>query len=346
MSDGSDAPQTVPKAAQDEGLDPAGAIALVLSAIWALGVAAVFLFLPHGAEGGFRGLTWLAAIVAIVLPVALIWLATMTARASRTLREESARLHAAVDVIRTTAATQVQGQASGTRDPLEAKLDEIARAQRQAEAALARLAQQGGALGPAGLAGTQPRAQRAAPARPAAARPAEAAQPRLALGTPDEAEIDPIPNAEFVRALNFPEDERDAEGFRALRLGLKDPFSAGLIRSSQDVLTLLAEDGIYMDDLAPDRARPEVWRRFAQGDRGKGIAALGGIRDRSCLALTSGRMRQDPVFRDVAHHFLRKFDRTIAEFEPKASDADIVALSDTRTARAFMLLGRVSGTFD
>jgi hypothetical protein len=57
-------------------------------------------------------------------------------------------------------------------------------------------------------------------------------------------------------------------------------------------------------------------------------------------------MRQDPVFRDVAHHFLRKFDRTVADFEPRASDSDIVALSDTRTARAFMLLGRVSGTFD
>jgi hypothetical protein len=167
-----------------------------------------------------------------------------------------------------------------------------------------------------------------------------------ALGADDDPAADPIPNAEFVRALNFPEDERDAEGFRALRHALKDRFSAELVRSAQDVLTLLAEDGIYMDDLAPDRARPEVWRRFAQGERGKAIAALGGVRDRASLALTSGRMRQDPVFRDTAHHFLRKFDRTFAAFEPRAADADIVALAETRTARAFMLLGRVSGTFD
>jgi hypothetical protein len=32
--------------------------------------------------------------------------------------------------------------------------------------------------------------------------------------------------------------------------------------------------------------------------------------------------------------------------ESKASDAELVDLAETRTARAFMLLGRVAGTFD
>jgi hypothetical protein len=32
--------------------------------------------------------------------------------------------------------------------------------------------------------------------------------------------------------------------------------------------------------------------------------------------------------------------------EPRASDSDLTALSDTRTARAFMLFGRVTGIFD
>jgi hypothetical protein len=57
-------------------------------------------------------------------------------------------------------------------------------------------------------------------------------------------------------------------------------------------------------------------------------------------------MKQDPIFRDAAHHFLRLFDKTFASFETRASDAEIAALADTRTARAFMLLGRVAGTFD
>jgi hypothetical protein len=101
-----------------------------------------------------------------------------------------------------------------------------------------------------------------------------------------------------------------------------------------------------MDDLRPDRARTEIWRRFAQGERGKPIAALGGVRDRSSLALTAGRMRQDTIFRDTVHHFLRLFDRTFTEFEKNATDQEVAALAETRTARAFMLLGRVTGIFD
>ena len=101
-----------------------------------------------------------------------------------------------------------------------------------------------------------------------------------------------------------------------------------------------------MDDLRPDLARPEIWRRFATGERGRAIAALGGIRDRSSLALAAGRMKQDPIFRDAAHHFLRRFDNSFVEFEETATDAEIAALADTRTARAFMLLGRVAGIFD
>ena len=72
----------------------------------------------------------------------------------------------------------------------------------------------------------------------------------------------------------------------------------------------------------------------------------GGVRDRSSLALTAGRMREDPIFRDAAHHFLRTFDRVVQDFEKTATDAELADLTDTRTARAFMLFGRVTGIFD
>ena len=127
---------------------------------------------------------------------------------------------------------------------------------------------------------------------------------------------------------------------------MRDRHAAQVIRAAQDVLTLLSQEGIYMDDLRPDRARPDIWRQFANGARGRSVAALGGVRDRSSLALSSARMRQDPLFRDSAHHFLRRFDQMFTRFEGEATDAEISALSDTRTARAFMLLGRVAGTFD
>lgn len=151
---------------------------------------------------------------------------------------------------------------------------------------------------------------------------------------------------DLISALNFPETADDVEGFNALRRALADPRAAKLIRASQDALTLLSQDGIYMDDLAPDRARPEVWRKFAAGERGRSISDLGGVRDRSSLTLTSARMRQDSIFRDTVHHFLRTFDKTFAMLVDNLDDADLVRFSDTRTARAFMLLGRVAGIFD
>ena len=69
-------------------------------------------------------------------------------------------------------------------------------------------------------------------------------------------------------------------------------------------------------------------------------------RDRSALTLTAARMKADPVFRDAAHHFLRSFDRIFQEFEKAASDSELSDLAETRTVRAFMLLGRVTGIFD
>ncbi len=170
-------------------------------------------------------------------------------------------------------------------------------------------------------------------------------QPVLAF----EADPAPVPQqidpATLIRALHFPADENDSDGFDALRRALTQPRLAILIRAAQDVLTRLAQEGIYMDDLRPDRARPDFWRAFARGARGPQIAPLGGIRDRSCLAITSGRMRADPAFRAAAHLFLREFDHILAQFESEADDAQITALAETRSARAFMLLGRVSGVF-
>ena len=320
-------------------------MALALTVLWLVLCLVVLLVLPRPQTA--EPFTLVMAGLAVLMPVALIWVAAAAVKANRVMREESARLQAAVDALRHAYIAQNQARGSGLRPPIEHKLDEIARTQKRAEALLAELAATRPDPAPALPSTPTPTPTPVPTAEPARAQepPAEA-QPALALGTPEGAAPAPISTDDFIRALNFPETETDRDGFRALRRALKDHATAGLVRSAQDVLTLLAEDGIYMDDLSPDRARPEIWRQFARGERGRSIAGLGGVRDRSSLALAAGRMRQDPVFRDAAHHFLRKFDHTFAGFEPTASDADIVALSDTRTARAFMLIGRISGTFD
>ncbi len=173
-----------------------------------------------------------------------------------------------------------------------------------------------------------------------------AAPPRTAPAPADPAPAPSLATEDYIRALDFPETADDTEGFRALRLALRDPQAAPLVRAGQDVLTLLSEDGIYMEDLARDYARPQLWRSFAEGARGGAVSGLGGISDRDTLARVRERMRSDAVFRDVAHHFLRQFERGLAGVARHAGDDDLARIGETRSARAFVLLGQVTGMFD
>ncbi|MEL6452218.1 MAG: hypothetical protein AAFQ19_13250 [Pseudomonadota bacterium] len=308
--------------------------ALILTAIWLVGTAAFFMLRDDSAPGASVDSSgFLITLLAVFMPVAMIWVAATAARSSRVMREESQRLQAAIDAIRQAYIAQNQGRDVSKEPSVSRKLDEIAAATRNTETALATF---------------QSRRDNDAAPRPAAQAPAPVVddQPVLALGTTAEDIAAPLATEDFIRALNFPETAEDEEGFAALRKAMRDRETAQLIQAAQDILTLLSQDGIYMDDLRPDRARPEVWRQFAGGARGRAVAALGGVRDRSSLALSAGRMKQDPIFRDAAHHFLRRFDKTVSAFTETATDAELSALSDTRTARAFMLLGRVAGTFN
>lgn len=309
-------------------------VAIVLSVLWLGGSLMFFVFVPGAGTENVDGMRFLMTMLAIFMPVAMIWVAATATRAAKVMRDESQRLQAAIDAIRQAYVAQQQRGTIGSGPSVSRKLDEIAAATRKTETALATFH-------------TSRRDPARTLTRPLATVTNETGdQGSLPLGTPAEDLSPPLSTDDFIRALNFPETVEDEEGFAALRRALRDRKSSQLIQAAQDVLTLLSQDGIYMDDLRPDMARPEIWRQFAQGTRGRAVAALGGVRDRTSLALTSGRMKQDPIFRDAAHHFLRLFDRTFAEFEPQASDADISALAETRTVRAFMLLGRVTGTFD
>lgn len=342
----SDQSQDVPAASADlERFSRSGAseprmlagdvIAIALTCVWLVMVGGFF-FLAGGSSESGSAFGSLMILMAVFLPIALIWVAAVTSRTARAMRAEARKLQASIDSLR----QAWQSQNAVARPSVEKRLEEIATAARQAEHAIATFTSRrdSDAVHPSAD-------HKAALAAPPPPRPGEE-QPALALGTPAEDLANPVSVSDFIRALNFPDSQDDKEGFRALRRALDDRALAKLVRASQDVLTLLGQDGIYMDDLRPDRARPELWRRFAKGERGKAIAGLGGIRDRSSLALTAGRMRQDTIFRDAAHHFLRQFDKTVAEFEKNATDQNLNELSETRTARAFMLLGRVTGTFD
>ena len=314
----------------------------LVAAGWTLLVALSWLAAPPGV---WIGLLHLAAIV---MPLAGVAMAGWIALRLTALERAVARVGEAMETLSLPPVGALPPPEASA--PVMARLDRIAALAARTEETLAAMAV---AATPVSRPAKPAEGQRAAPRGQATARPAEPAspprpredQPRLALG-PAAAASGPLETDDLIRALDFPEHEGDADGFAALRRALRDPVAGRLVKASQDVLTLLSQDGIYMDDLVPDRARPELWRRFARGERGRAMAALGGIRDRSSLALSAGRMREDVIFRDAAHHFLRLFDRTLLAIEPRCTDTELARLSDTRTARAFMLLGRVNGAFD
>lgn len=314
-------------------------IAALLSVLWLAMVGLAYLLLksdvPNQSVSDFPRAM---ALLGVVMPVVLIWVAALAVRSARMLRQEAQRLQAAIEAMRHSHAAQQKAASLIIRPSPERRPEDLAPSHRSDAS-------------PTGTFTT-----RRDPNRIVASADGSVAmallgvdpaddQPTLALGIPADTPGALVSVADYIQALNFPDGPGDHAGFRALRAALADRDTAKLIRAAQDVLTLLSQDGIYMDDLHPDRARPEFWRRFAAGERGRPLAPLGGVRDRSCLALTAGRMREDTIFRDAAHHFLRQFDRSFSSFEKSANDGDISALANTRTALVFMLLGRVTGIF-
>ncbi|MGP3697862.1 hypothetical protein [Rhodobacter sp. NSM] len=284
--------------------------------LWTLSVALHLIF-----RGGGGIFAHVLAVLAVVVPLVITVAMVLFLRTIRQLRSENERMASAVDAMRKAHLVSQQGGAA--RVALEKRVEEMAGTLHQFE-------------------------QRLADLFPAPADPTPTAtpqdQPALALNGPRQRA--PLTVADLVRAMNFPESVEDRAGFRALRRALEDQASAKLIRAAQDVLTLLSQLGLFMEDLVPDRARPEIWRRFAEGERGRPISDLGGIHDKDVLGPVATKMREDPVFRDASHHFLRAFDRTFSHFARQATDAEIAEMAETRTARAFMLIGRASGTFD
>ena len=233
-------------------------IGIALAILW-LGVSAYVLLNNATLAAGM-----LTSILLIFMPVCILWVSVMVIRTSHRMKQESQRLNVAIEALRKAYIDQAKmSGVPASEGNVNKRLDQIAESQRKTETAIAmftssRLAQS-----------KRPLPEIAAP------QAAEGEQQTvLELGTPVEVLAEPLKNEDFIKALHFPEDANDEAGFAALRRALADRNTNQLIQAAQDVLTLLSQDGIYMDDLRPDMARPEIWRRFAQGERGRTIAAL------------------------------------------------------------------------
>ncbi|MDG2339869.1 MAG: hypothetical protein P8L32_01555 [Paracoccaceae bacterium] len=304
---------------------------LAVGFVWALGILTNSIFTAFNDEGVFV-VNYLMVVIAL-LPVILIWLWARSSVQARELYSEidgltarlvSLRKH--VDALEDSLSPQNES------DGLIEKINQIAQAQEKTDTTLAVFMSSRSAAANSSQADA---ADKSGSPKQATLLPVDMVNPQA-----------PLSHEDFVRAANFPHNTEDRVGFAVLRLALENDKTSPFLRASQDILTLLSQEGVYMDDLVPEKTRPESWRHFGQGKRGKAIAQLGGIRDRIIIERVSGRMREDMVFRDAVHHFLRKFDMVFTEFCEDASDDDLVQFSETRSGRAFMLLGRIAGTFD
>ncbi|MTE02000.1 hypothetical protein GIY56_17060 [Paracoccus sp. YIM 132242] len=284
---------------------------IVLSGVW-LFLVALFWLLAPGGEGTQGGIARLVVMVGTILPLVLIWLAVRTARAIAVLRAEAADLRQRLAQLRDTAAPRGA--------PRMAEPEPLAEPDRQPRAPAPV------PVAPRPL--SRPLAESRSPAAPAEGRA-----------------LDPVDADTLILALNFPDGPDDSLAVSALRRALQDGDHARVLRAAQDVVTLLAGQDLYMDDLPPDPAPPAVWRRFAEGARGSAVAPLGGIHDAAALDIASSLLERDEIFRDTAHHFLRHFDAMLMRHLPDMDDAQIAVLAETRSARAFMLLGRIAGVF-
>ena len=113
-------PASSPSNPSQGGLSTAEVIAIVLSVIWIGMAAAYFLLLPSGGESaGFDSLRFVVTLMAIFMPVAMIWVAAAAAKASKIMRDEAQRLQVAIDAMRQTYVADRQSRGTGMEPTIE-----------------------------------------------------------------------------------------------------------------------------------------------------------------------------------------------------------------------------------
>lgn len=338
------------------------------SVVWTVVVVGYAIGFSTAVVGTTRAMLFLDTmffLMALVLPLLLVWLAVWLAEEMERQRQVVAALAEVASplidaLVATRAALEANVPASpgaigqvvhaavvGARGPdLGPQVDRVLAGQARVEVMLQRLAAR--QAEPAKVE-PAPEPAKVEPApRPAA--PEAASEP--AAPPAPEAEPAPPPDAAgpdwatLVRALDFPRDAEDAQGFEALRAVLRHPGLAQMLQAAEDVLNLLSQEAVYVDELPMDPVDPAAWRRFVAGTRGAEVAAVGGIHDQRALELTRGLMQSDTIFRDTALFFQRRFDAVLGEFAADADDTGLTELAGTRSGRAFMLLVRLSGSLD
>ncbi len=177
---------------------------------------------------------------------------------------------------------------------------------------------------------------------PSAANVTNAAQGDLPLGEPAAARAQPdLTLEEMLRALDFPRDETDEAGLRTLEKARAHHAIGPVVQSAQDLMTLMARQELFIDDLDMDDADGAAWRACATGTKAEAL----GVPASPALHALAARLSADAVFRDTAHHFMRRTDGLLVDMAAETPDETLQAFGRTRSGRCFRLVGTALGAF-
>jgi len=324
----------------DAYVTPAVSIGILVSVAWVILVSLFFFFSSEGIRESFSTpLIGILTLLSIVLPIVLIWTLALTANATQRLKKEANQIRAEMQEVanelRVTA-----GNFPNDQQEIVKQLKLIAEMTLENDKRLREIGQQ--TIAPPQIDVVEMNKTVFGDFQ----APEGDGQIALPLQTSDEGQLPPMPVEDVIAALNFPNNAQDKSGFRALRRAMRDRRLRRMLDSAQFVISQLTEEGIFMDDLNPDRPVTDAWRRMAGGASGKDVSTVGGIRDKAVLALAQGRMKTNREFRERAHYFLREFGSFLEDIEPRLKNHEITDLTDTRTARCFMVMARASGAFN
>lgn len=289
------------------------AFALILCAAWA-GFAVFILFVPAGARA-IPDPDLLIKAVVVIGPVILIWQVASLYKLSRNTKEDIWALHAEIGALRAAPDSgSFADEYAGTANP-DVHIDPWEKSEPELR-------------------------HDPMPETPDASTVADEAV---------SADPDPAPQAEaalslhtVIRALSFANDDDDTEGFEAVDQAMDDERIAGILDASQRVLHRLAEIDIFMDNLTPDIATPEVWRLHAANAGDNEISMLGGIAETHVFEQVTRLLEQDPEFREQATLMMRRLNENMLHIIGAADDDQILQFARSRTVLAFILLGNVA----
>lgn len=161
----------------------------------------------------------------------------------------------------------------------------------------------------------------------------------------DEKKINPISWEILLKALHFPRDKNDLAGFSALKIAHENNIISELLRVSEDFLNLIAQDGIYLDDLKIDPPPVESWLNFVTTDQKTNKKRLGCVGIDIKIKKLKSRIKTDAIFRDTSLTLMRRFDRLLRDKLRTANDEQIFKIAETRSGKAFLIVGKISDSF-